>query len=752
VPVFVLGVLAVLAVWVARPLWHSAASGNLKRDYLAVRAALDDPQWDGQGALALAQDLLERIDQCPERQGEIHFLLGSVYVRLAGQAAPEQAADLWRQAVAHLEQSASLNFLPTDGDHLLYRLGQAWYATGADPYRVATALSRSVENGADDRAEGYGLLSQAYMRLPVPDVAAALEANQKQLALATGDDDQLAPIRLFRADLLLRRHQGDEARQVLRRIGPGAPGDVSARARLLLAQSCQQDKLWAEAAPLWEQMLRAPGTPPSESFRFWYYLGVCYRHLKRPGDAIAAWEKASSAGGEIQQAAAFGLAEVHLSGANPASALRWYEGALHGITSLANYHNSLVDLEEARQLLEQGCRFYSRSGDHERAHHLAVLSGTIGLPGPSQELLAETADAWAEDCRRNNLPAEVDLHFQRAGAAYEALAATPQGRPEPAKWLWRSADRYRQGHSLDQASALLRRFLALETAPERLGEGWFVLAEVTRELGQESPARDAYRKCIEYPGRFAYGARFRLAQADVEHQRWDDAQETLEQNLKLMRSSPDDEFYQQSLFALADLLVRRGSYRLATIRLQEALERYPGHARGLPARLQLADCYRRLAAQEDQSLSKGHYLTEDAQLHFREQRRLWLQMAVVHYRKLLDDLMAPPKVSHLTADEEAMRRQAELAIADCHFELCHYGEALIYYEQAVPRHSPVERLAILKQITRCCWLQRERAKATATIRQMRDLLLDLPVPAFRGQPDGLTRLDWEQWLDWAERQ
>ncbi len=93
---------------------------------------------------------------------------------------------------------------------------------------------------------------------------------------------------------------------------------------------------------------------------------------------------------------------------------------------------------------------------------------------------------------------------------------------------------------------------------------------------------------------------------------------------------------------------------MAALRLQELLERYPGNSDTMRTRQQLAECYRRLAAQEEQNLHSGAYLTADAQIHYREQRRRWMQMAAAHYQKLVDDLAAMQTSRGLGQAEEAI--------------------------------------------------------------------------------------------------
>jgi tetratricopeptide (TPR) repeat protein len=763
VPVFISGLAALAGVWIARPYLHHSGALHLDRELAAAREALERAQPDTERALALAQAVLEKAKQTPERAGEAHFLVGSAYLLRAKAATGSLAADLWLEARQHLEQAAELGVPASDHVRLTYRLGKAWYHTGVDPQRVIEALSRTTDAGAEDPAEGYQLLTQAYLRLPNPDVKSALDANRKHLALSTEDDDRLAPIRLLRGELLLRLHEGAEARKVLTRIGRTALRKTYAQARYLSAQSFQEDQLWAEAAALWEEILHEQDEPPCEPGRILYYLGVCYRRMDRTREAGRWWEKALQHGGDVEQAAALRLAELRPPGSNAGSALEYYERGLRDLTTPASYHNSLLSIEDTRALVESGYRHYKEVGDFARCLRLARLYAKIGGPASSQELIGKAAEAWGQDCRKRSRQASgaevattlknANTHLQEAGAAYEALAAATLAPADRAKWLWTSADCYLQGQDYSQAIDILKRYLATETSPEQLGAAWYKLAQAHEAQKDAASARAGFYKCIEYPGPFGYRARFELALSDIAEGKLDDAEASLKQNLELMRGAPDEETYEKSLRALAELLVKRRDFRMAALRLQELLERYPGNPATLQTRQQLAECYRRLAAQEDQNLHGGTYLTADAQLHYRDQRRVWMQMAAAHYTKLADDLSALRASRTLNPTEEGSLRQAGFALAECRFEAGDYQGAIRLYEDLVTRYPHrVEALTALKQITRCYWVQRDPNNAAETIKRIQTMLKDLPDSAFSGDADGQTRQEWEEWLEWASKQ
>jgi tetratricopeptide (TPR) repeat protein len=773
VPTFLAGLLSLAAVWLGRPYLHRPAPApSLDREIAAVREALDPPHRNLPRALEITQTILDRANLTGEQRGQIHFLRGTAFLGQAGTVPVDQAGESWRKAREHLEEAAALGVPPEDRLRLDYRLALAWFHTEVELERVIERLLRSVERGADDPAEGYGVLAQAYLRLPTPDLASALEANRKQLALATDNDERLAPIRLLRGELLLQAHEGKEARLVLARIGHDAAKEVYVRARLLRAQSCQKDHLWRDAIPLWEEILKDT-SDPGDPGRALYFLGVCYRRVDRPRDARRVWEKALGYEPEVAQAAALGLADLELTGMDPTSALGHFQRAVREVARLADYHNQLVSQDEARAVFERGCRSLHASGDYPRALRLAQLFERIAAPGVAQEWIARAAEDWAQDCLARagqvtgapaeRLREEARAKFQEAAAAQEALAKLRSDSSDQVATLFHSVDDYLHGAAADRALGVLQRLIAAQPAPEVLGQAWFQVAEVHRLAGRAVDARQAYHKCIEFPGPFAFRARFRLAKADIDKGRWADAEAALKQNLDLMRGDPDDEAYENTLLALAELEIKQGNHRLAALRLQEALDRYPASAAALTARQQLAACYRRLAVQEEQNQREPGYRATDARHHSGDQRRLCLQKAEAHYQKLVDDLASRPPGRSLTEAEDKALRQAAFAAAECRFELGDYAGAIQLYEELAVRYRhQVDALAALKQMTRCYWVQRDPARANAddpnwikageVIGRARAILQGLSDSAFQGRSDLPSRTEWEHWLDWAAQQ
>jgi tetratricopeptide (TPR) repeat protein len=741
VPMFLAGLTALLLVWWLRPLWHVTEVEKLDRQLAAARKALHQSPADLKEVFDLAQAALDRAQRYPDRLGETHFLIGSAYCRLAEQSPQSEADSIWQQARSHLEEAAKQTVTAADSARLMHDLGKARFHTGAPAQQVIDCLAPTVDHAAEDRAEAYRILTEAYLRLPKPNLQAALEANKKQLDLPQIDEKLLAPARLLRGKLFLQLRQPEEARKVLARIDKTTQG-IYAEARLLRAQSCQQDKLYGEAAKLWEEMLTdSDQSRQAPLERIHYSLGECYQQLSRPNEAIAAWEKAAQEGGEGAQAATFRLAESKLAKHDVAGAEAAFEKALAREKNPGDYRNGLLDVTEAQRLIQQACKTYRVLGDYERSLRMADLYRKLAPAEAAQGLIGEAADEWAKHLENESQKIKV---LREAATAYEKAAGLARTSSDQAKWLWLSADRYRQAHDPHQELAMLQAFLRVEAAPDRRGEAWLAVGKIRLGLNREEEARTAFLKCIEYPPPAAYQARCYLARMHIDEGKYDEAEAELKQNLGLIRDKPDSEAHEKSLFLLADLYYTRGNFRLAAVRYQEALDQYPSNPATLTVRWRLADCYRKLAQHEFDR--QGIYQNVNMS-------RQWMQMAKANYEKLFDDLNGLKARGLLKLDGEKILNQAEFKVAECAFDLDQFAEAARLFDALADRYRyRLDGLKALRQLTQCYWAMHQPDKAQEALRRLRATLEVLDENLFAGQPDEMSRKGWFRWLDWAEKQ
>jgi len=750
VPLFIIGVATLLATWGARPLWSEHHPQQLQRALLTARRALASGRTDVPLALQRAEQALLDPAASPAQIAEAHFLLGSAYARRAEQAAGELATMSWELARTHLDRAEKLGVAPADEPRLLYLLAKTYSRLRVEPERVVKYLQRALPAGAEDEAEGCSLLAQAYLRLDPPDLRAALETTEKQLALPSVNETALAAPRLLAGELYCRLDQFDEARKVLARIGPSAPPEILFEARFLRAKTLQQQGCWAEAAPLWE-ILRTDARAANVGLgRVLYALGLCYRRLDQQLQAQDAWDEARKQGGEEGQAAALGLAELRLRNGTIPAALEAFEAAVVGLAAPADYRNSLIELTEARGIFEAGCRWYLQNGNYEAALQLARLYERIALPGVGQELGGQAAEACAktalEQARRAvNSPAarqheeEAQKQFRHAGSAFAQAAALSRSPADKADWLWRSARNFLDAQEPAHALPVLEQFVALPA--------WYVRGTAFLALGNEVAAQADFRHCIKFPGIFAFRARYELAQYEIKHNNITEGEDILTQNLGLIEIAdrPDREAHEKTLYALAHLLFQKRDQRMAYVKLEEALTRFPSNAGALATRFVLAQCSRQLADQAGQRILDAR--EEEERRHHRTQRQRFLEKAGNEYQRVAADCAALRTLRPLTADEEAMQRQADFAVAECRFDLGQFDEALKRYEELARQYAKqVEQLIALRHVWQCHGVKFQPEQGRKALLQIRDALKDMPAGAFDNSAEVRSRRWWEEWV------
>jgi tetratricopeptide (TPR) repeat protein len=789
VPTFIAGLLTVLAICAALPLVQGPPLSPWDRDVAAIRQALDSPTGRVDHVLALTQTLLARTDADPEHAGEAHFLLGSVYLRLADQGPGARAQATRREALAHLEQAERLGVLGEDDARLNYRLGRALFQIGLEPDQVVRYLADSVAQGADNPAEGYRMLAQAYLRLREPRLQAAYKAYLKLFDLPIDDEEVLGPARLACGEILIQQKKYTEALRMLRNLGTGAGKPLLARAHYLQGQCCMELRLWDQAIPHWQAVLRHPEEAPGGRGQVLYYLGLCCHNLEQPQEAEAAryWARAQAEGAENGQAASLRLAELYLSTLgtggllNPTGGLEAFRRALAKVARPDAYHNRLVPLSKARDVMEEGCQAYVRTRDFGRALQLAELYGKLARPARAKELEGEIAEAWAGDLASQPRPADpaqaaerdrlLRAQLLRAGSAWQAMAAA-RPKDRRAKPLWRGAQcLLRGGHTL-QAETVFDQFVHLPAPDSLRGEGWYRLAETRLALVKLDPARatawersawQAYYKAIEYPGPFAFRARYRIAcaalarrpsspreaEANAQH-----AEELFRQILSSQggMSAPAD-IREKALFQLGDLLFRRGNYEAARITLQEAVDQYPGNATIVSARDLLGECCRHLAREAIESMYTPRG-SGDREIYFRRKKSQYLDKAVEIYQKLADDLDGR---KHLSPAEKEVLTKAYFVVVDCRYEQGDYEDALIRAEKLARLYAGrVESLVAYHYVfrTTCGRSPHDQAAIAKAGQALWDAwealytkLKGVPDEAFLKTPVvTMTRKEWEGWI------
>lgn len=792
VPVLLLGISALVTVYLTRQTPCFTKETTPEQELLYARKALGRPHARlGETARRL-QQLIENADPDVAWLGEAHFLLGSAYLNLAetspvlgppipGEESGGERSFYLREAFRCLEKAKMLGVPNEDRHSLAFRLAKTLHLTDGRPDRVIELLTKSVANLPDVnlKAEGYGILSRAYLRLPQPNTNKALEFNQALLALPLLRSDVVDPARLLGGELLLQSGQRERGRALLQRIDPTASPEHFVKAQYLLARSFQEEGRWEEAAKLWKERLsqstdNIPGAPP---IRYW--LGLCYANMGRPADAVQVWEtddlwKRLSADG---RAAALGLAKQRVLIGQPGAALEALEAAVRDLKGPADWPQNLVTLPQACEVVEQLIDSLRQGGRLEHAIRAADLYERLAAPGRAEDLGAELSEQRARNLlagasQSSNPEREeqaVRDHFVRAGEKYLLSARKLESFSEQLQRLWKSSHCFLRGGEHQRAVEVLEQVKQREKDPEKLGQLWFLLGEARRALQRYEQALLAYELCWTLPGPFQNEARFQWATLKIKMIGGpsDDAEAAL---LRILEGPADPRMQEKTLFALGDLYFRRGEaqenlmrfdkaladYEQARYRLDMALKQFPDCADSLTGHWQLAESYWRLA--ELELRAKGLTAPRSSQLGawLDKNYRSRMEQALAEYEKVCRCGSQRPAMNPRSAEEKRYVRQALFAVPECHIRLGNYAKARdIYQSLAAQFHHSAECLHALAGMRQCYWLLSKQEgqnsaqymqKHHAMLEEIRNILDKLSDEALSPPASAWSRQQWQAWL------
>jgi TolA-binding protein len=776
-PIFALGVGALVAVFLCRPIWPDSPARRIDRDLRAARQALERPDPQVDQALKLAHRALESAsDEAQERVGEAALLVGTCYIRMADKADPAHAAEKWQEAKQFLDQAEQAGVPEEDRPRLTYRLGKVGFHTGAPVQQVIDQLQESVEAAENNRVEGYDLLTRAYLRLTPPDLNRALEANRKlRDEVAEISEAELSAAQLTGGGLLLRLGKPEEARKSLEIISKQAPPHIQLRAQLLEARSYQDEKRWLEAARLYNTALALTVTDARVSIpkpgRVYYNLGLCYYNLDQPLEAADAWQKCVKlARGAEGPAAAIVLADLRLLESLPdkaasaekaqeaaQAALTALKRAVENVTTAEQWKNPLVCLKRAREVFDRAVTKFRETGRYKMALDVLEPYRRIGLRRQLLVLEGELASEWARSRQEKAQAAkeilpdeekkEIQELFARAAKVYGEAADLPDLKPkEQGKFLWLSISNHLAAGENQEAGSKLRRLVKMDLEPARLGEAWYRLGEECRTEGKPEDANTAYRECVRYDiPPYAFLARYRLALALLQAGDRDEAEATLVENVRQLRFEAERESLvalTESLLTLGNLLYQRRDYRRAARYLEDALGRIKDHPDATRGRYQLADSYRQIAAQENMSFLLGESMSAETRAHFQKEHRRWLQKAADEFAALDAYLEGGGSQGKLTREQ---CDQVPFITASCWFNLGQYEKALKVYQRLIVRHAKRPRRlvdALGGAVTCHAALGQANMVRQRLLQIQTDALPQLP------QPD---RDAWQQWLNEATK-
>jgi hypothetical protein len=689
VPAFCSGLVALVLVAATAPLAPTDSGNQLEVELSNVRRALELPGIPPKDVVTLAENAVFHSSHEPELAGEAHFLLGAIYLRIAEHSPADRVKEEREKASMQLELALLRGVGPADQARLQYLRGKLLFQSGGDLLRVIEFLSKSLPDGAANPAEGYDILTQAYLKKPVPDIVGALAANQKLMEYCD-DDDLLDQARLLRGELLLKEDQRVEAVKVLDQIRPKAPAALRLKARRLQARAATEEGMWAKAVLLWKELLKEPLNAPADCGRSLYYLGHCLYQLEPPNhqeEALKAWQKALEFGGEEAQAAAIRLAEVRLftgNGDEQSAALLDLHKALEKVFRPDDFNNKLIEVHKVRKLLEEVCRLFNERQDTNNFLRAAELYGKLAPLGAGDAKIAQAAEANGRQLLEEGKIAEAFKDLQMA-ALHFIQAAESRPAAERAELLWHCVECHLLAKEYPQAIEVLKKFVALPLPPERKAEAWYTLAE-TQRLLKQAEAEDSYLMCVACNNdAFASRARLVLAELAIGKLNLTQAEDIYKQIIK--GPVADRPSHEEAMWKLPMLLFQQCKYEQAAIKFREMLLVYPAHPQALSARENWGECYRELASLALKN-SVSPEVGEGNRAHYRQRWRENLVEAVKVYQELADELAVRAKAKPLAPAEQKLNRKALFVVADCYYELPDgLNDAFVLYQKLWERYT-----------------------------------------------------------------
>ncbi|MCX7702383.1 MAG: tetratricopeptide repeat protein [Gemmataceae bacterium] len=765
-PAFLLGVVALVGVWLGRPYWKPVNSDRVRQDLADARALLNHPTPDTTQAITLARRVLEVGPSYPHLIGEAHFLLGWSYLKKAEES-PNPDAD-WREARSHLEQAESAGVSEADRPRLAYLMGSVLYQLRSNAPRALDYLMKA--DTVEEPATRWQMIAELCMRLPEPDVKGAIEATMQQIPhLALNDGRARAQAYYRLADLHLRLNQVGEAKRALEEIKAADSPELYYNSRVLLARCHQADGSYALAATLWEQ-IRSMSKPPIDRGTIQYELGFCYWKAGRLEEAKKAWDDAKDMGHEAAQASLLRKAELQLADLpNRHEAVATIEDALKSVLRPEDYRNSLYSRKQAEELVERACLEFKEAREWASASKLADLLVRLAGAARGKELAADIAVAWglalqAEARQKSGQAArhaeeEAGKQFRLAGALAAELATPERPGIEQARWLSRAASCFLKSgdrNDVQNAVALLDRVQQLGKGTPLEMEVMYQKATGHEALGEFEQAIAAYRACLQPNHPMRHRARHQMARLilaqpaasrEQESERLAEAAEELAHNLEpdALQSHPEEA--ENSAFLLGYVHFKRRDFVQAQTALTSAIERFPQSVEVPYAKAQLGRCYWFQAGKESRSAQNPALSAQEREQAHRRMREL-LEKARQVAEPLEDELRKREQEDTLSENDQVVLKQVSFLVAECYFFMENFEEAVRRYNILALRYKgEIEELIALSQLWQCHEVYLgQREKGSATLSRLRDALRAMPDDVFDQSSELHRRQYWDDWL------
>ena len=222
--------------------------------------------------------------------------------------------------------------------------------------------------------------------------------------------------------------------------------------------------------------------------------------------------------------------------------------------------------------------------------------------------------------------------------------------------------------------------------------------------------------------------------------------------------------HEKAIFKMASLLMQLKAYDEAKVYLNDAVLRYPENPEVPLTRVQLGECYRKLAEKEmakvvelDKQITTSkdqeqRVQMEETRRHHRQTCLGWLNDALKTYQGLADDLN---KKKPLDENEEKLLRRAKFRIGECRFDAGNIEAAMQIFQEIQLRHrrtpeglsAGVYICNMVEVIPPSKLADQARELARESIRSLLDDLTVMPKDDEFFKAERTAREEWLRWAD-----
>ncbi len=526
-----------------------------------------------------------------------------------------------------------------------------------------------------------------------------------------------------------------------------------------------------------------------------YLIGVCLKEKGEAQAAISQFARTHKFYLETPEGLAASLAHAELLRqiGEDDSAIAEYRRVFSLAKGKARYSNPWVSLDDFRRVILNSYQQYNEAKKYQHAIELTGLMYPILSRPRSVQLAAEAHAAWASDLidqakdknQRTAAPLkkQARAEFRKAGSLYGTLAKLRIATRKYPQDVRIAARNFLAGHDYASAVRYLKRYLENEARTGR-PEALVGLGEALLARGQAKKALEPLSECIEsYPrDASSYRARLLAAQAHQVAGNISEATRLLNDNLIARGLKPKSAEWRDSLFLLGRLLYGEGGrleaesrllelqgaaqqaeaeqklsdafdqFTAASVKLDEAIERFPSDRRTIQTRYLLAESYRQSAKYPRHQLQRA--TIGQQKLDLSSEIGKLLRASLVQYRELQLQLN---RRLNLQAEgvplgelEMSILRITYFSQGDIYFGLNQDNEAIAAYKSAANRYqNRPEVLTAYFQIAAAYRRLGDPYKAAGALKRAELVLkrIEAKDPAFLAATS-LTREDWRKLLNW----